>query len=557
MKSIFRKAEEAEAALRDAMNRYKTERDESDAADEEEEDAKNEIIQVLKPDEVKLAAWVFQQPLSSDYDMIRNMSEEFNLSLTDAKKSMPSFPKSPLIGDQTIPQIVRDLRYMRRKFKGNQRIKISKTIDHLISGYEEHVQKSIDSIYWLKSYQKPLKEMSITERKLEKLDNIKDDHTRNKVVDSLCSYWESSINRKSVDFGDEYASLTILMKSHKKEFNSIVKKVSHQSLRKNKKDLIKDEVVKTVCEYPGKEIREIKNLLPPSYKNKVSTQIISKMLRSQGATIVDKKYYMFSDEIKKDIYSYVAGVLDSDGFITMDSKCSPRVGIVATGDRGKAFVIELNKELKVGKLHLDQPGYLETNRTTNRLNFYSMNDIQELLSKAAPYLKMKGPQAKLIMESIRIKRSYKKEDWAKPRLNEIFKIIKYENWKDAASTKELDKYDINVDDINKYRINCKLGLMDEMDTISKEDIPGWRVRDMTGDIIVDLYNEGVYTFTLEELKNKIKDRLNSKRMSTMWWDKLISQKTTEMLKRPHGSSGITLKKLYGRIGVISFEIIKE
>ena len=554
MESIFRKAEQAEAALRQAMNTYENEKDESDAADVEEEEAKDKIIEVLKPNEEKLAAWLFQQPLSSDYDMIRNMSEEFNLSLTDAKKSMPSFPKSPLIGEQTIPQIVRDLRYMRRKFKGNQRIKISKTIDHLISGYEEHVQKSIDSIYWLKSYQKPLKEMSITERKLEKLDNIKDDHTRNKLVDSLCSYWESSINRKSLDFGDEYASLTNLMKAHKKEFNSVVKKVSHQSLRKNKKDLIKDEVVKTVCEYPGKEIREIKNLLSPSHKNKVSTQIISKMLRSQGATVIDKKYYMFSDEIKKDIYSYVAGVLDSDGFITMDSKCSPRVGIVATGDRGKAFVTELHKELKVGKLHLDQPGYLETNRTTNRLNFYSMHDIQELLSKAAPYLKMKGPQAKLVMESIRIKQNYKKEDWSKPRLTEIFKIIKYENWKDAASSKELDKYDINVDDINKYRTNCKLGLMDEMDTISKEDVADWKVRDITGNLIVNLYNEGVREITLAELKEKVQAILDSKNMSAMWWDKMVSSKTTEMIKKPY--NGIRLKRLVSAHDNM-FGIIKE
>tara|TARA_R110002020_G_scaffold120910_5_gene275278 strand:+ start:3640 stop:5310 length:1671 start_codon:yes stop_codon:yes gene_type:complete len=556
MESIFKDAEDAKRKLEEAMRNYETESAESEAADEEEQDAKNEIIEVLKPNEEKLAAWVFQQPLSSDYDMIRNMSEEFNLSLTDAKKSMPALPKSPLIGDQTIPQIVRDLRYMRRKFKGNQRIKISKTIDHLISGYEEHIQKSIDSIYWLKSYQKPLLDMSITERKLEKLDNIKDDHTRNKVVDSLCSYWESSIDRKSLDYGDKYASLTHLMKAHKKEFNSIVKKIAHQSLRKNKKELIKDEVIKTVCEYPGKEIKDIKNLLSPSYKNKVSTQIISKMLRSNGATVIDKKYYMFSDEIKKDIYSYVAGVIDSDGFITMDSKCSPRVGIVATGDRGKAFVTELHKELKVGKLHLDQPGYNETNRTTSRLNFYSMNDIEELLSKAAPYLKMKGPQAKLIMESIRIKRSYKKEDWAKPRLNEIFKIIKYENWKDAASSKELDKYDINVDDINKYRTNCKLGLMDEMDTISKTDVPGWRVRDMTGDIIVNLYNEGVYTISLDELKDKIKDKLQSKRMAATWWDKLVAQKTAEMQNKPHGNSGIKLiKKKEGY--TINFEIIKE
>ena len=73
MKSIFKAAEDAKRKLEEAMRNYETEADESEAADEEEQDAKNEIIQALKPDEVKLAAWVFQQPLSSDYDMIRNI----------------------------------------------------------------------------------------------------------------------------------------------------------------------------------------------------------------------------------------------------------------------------------------------------------------------------------------------------------------------------------------------------------------------------------------------------------------------------------------------------
>ena len=183
-----------------------------------------------------------------------------------------------------------------------------------------------------------------------------------------------------------------------------------------------------------------------------------------------------------------------------------------------------------------------------------MHDIQELLSKAAPYLKMKGPQAKLVMESIRIKQNYKKEDWSKPRLTEIFKIIKYENWKDAASSKELDKYDINVDDINKYRTNCKLGLMDEMDTISKEDVADWKVRDITGNLIVNLYNEGVREITLAELKEKVQVILDSKNMSAMWWDKMVSSKTTEMIKKPY--NGIRLKRLVSAHDNM-FGIIKE
>ena len=570
MESIFKDAEEAKRKLEEAMRNYETESDESDVAEEEEQDAKNKIIEVLKPKEEILAAWIFQQPLSSDYDMIRNISNEFNMSLTDAKKSIPSFPDSPLIGDQTIPEIVRDLRYMRRKFKGNQRIKISKTIDHLISGYEEHIQKSIDSIYWLKSYQTPLKEMAITERKLEKLDYIKDDLTRNKIVDSLCNYWELNLNRKSLDYGQEYADHTMMMKLHKKDFNFILKNIAHQSLRKHKKEIIKEEGIKAVCEYPGKEIGELFRLMPLKARKGCSSQMLSKMLRANGATIVDKKYYMFSDEIKKDIYSYVAGVLDSDGFITMDSKCSPRVGIVATGDRGKAFVTELHKELKVGKLHLDQPGYNETNRTTNRLNFYSMDDIQELLSKTAPYLRMKGPQAKLVMESIRIKRGYKKEDWAKPRLKEIFKIIKYENWKDAASSKELDKYNINIDDIAKYRFNCKLGLMDELDTISKAEMENFRVRDLTGDILVRLYEEGTEEIVIPKLKELVKEHLDKKIGSSIystyddWWDRAVTTKLDEMTKYAHGSSGIKVVKVGStRVGqkgaraVIKYKIIKE
>lgn len=68
-----------------------------------------------------------------------------------------------------------------------------------------------------------------------------------------------------------------------------------------------------------------------------------------------------------------------------------------------------------------------------------------------------------------IKQRFKKEAWAKPRLEEIFKLIKWENWKDAVNKDELQKYNIQEEDIIKYKENSKWNLMNEVDSIVKED----------------------------------------------------------------------------------------
>ena len=192
------------------------------------------------------------------------------------------------------------------------------------------------------------------------------------------------------------------------------------------------------------------------------------MLRKVDAINVDGEYYIFSDAIKKDLYSYVAGFIDSDGYITMDSKYAPRVGMIATGDRGKAFFKEMENQLKIGRLHLDQK-VGENSRSQHRLNFYSQGDINKLLEKTIPHLRMKKEQGRLLMESIMIKQRFKKEAWAKPRLEEIFKLIKWENWKDAVNKDELQKYNIQEEDIIKYKENSKWDLMNEVDSIVKED----------------------------------------------------------------------------------------
>ena len=61
-------------------------------------------------------------------------------------------------------------------------------------------------------------------------------------------------------------------------------------------------------------------------------------------TNIEGKYYKINSEIKKNVWAYTAAFIDSDGYITMDRNHNPRVGLVATGDRGKAFMTEIHKE---------------------------------------------------------------------------------------------------------------------------------------------------------------------------------------------------------------------
>ena len=186
---------------------------------------------------------------------------------------------------------------------------------------------------------------------------------------------------------------------------------------------------------------------------RTSPQIISKMVNRLGITSVDGAYYKLSDNIKKDLYAYTASFIDSDGYITIDKNYNPRVGLVATGDRGKAFMIEIQKELGIGKLHLDQKSPQGT-RPVNRLNFYSQSDIHELLTKCRPHFRMKGKNADLLLELVRMKKSHKKADWYKNRCEEIFKLMKYENHKDHVGY-DFTQYGIDFETVAKLHDNCR------------------------------------------------------------------------------------------------------
>jgi len=442
--------------------------DEVRVIDEEKRKVMEEAGLPVEDDTKIELSWLKNQSIMNEHELIRNMSMEFKTNLSETKKMVEEFPREYLIDGNDISKTVKTLRKYRRTLKGENKIELTKGIDTLIMAYSSHLDDCIKSIYWLNKYEVPLRKMNFTEQDLKKIHSIKDYDNRIKLVDILCKYWESDIEAKQLNYCEQYSKLHKEMSGAKKEFRSFVKSITHQSIRKNISDKMNDFIIKSVCDSPGISARQLHERMENKLYKRASPQIISKAADKLGITNINGSYYKMNDDIKKDLYAYTAAFIDSDGYITVDKNYNPRVGLVATGDRGKAFMIEIQKALGVGKLHLDQKSPQNT-RPVNRLNFYSQADVTELLTKCRPHFRMKGKNADLLLELIRMKKSYKKADWYKERCDEIFKLMKYENHKDHVNY-DFNKYNVDIETVAKLHDNCKTGVMDDLESIIKEDL---------------------------------------------------------------------------------------
>lgn len=407
----------------------------------------------------------------SDYETAMHLSKTQNINLTEARKQLDNFPQEYSVNGESISDLVKQLRKARRKLKGSQRERMLKSIDTIIEGYSEHIQKCINSIYWLEQYKTPLMKMNFNEKILQKLNKIETKEDRRGVVDALCKYWEAELKQNGMAYSKEYAVLEKEMRIAKKQFKDAVNVITDQSLVKSKQEKLKIFILKSVCENSGISIRELYDTLPNSLHKSASPKIITNTIKKMDIMINDDRCYKKPELLVKNIWAYTAAFIDSDGYITMDRNFNPRVGLIATGDRGKAFMEEMHKSIGFGKLHLNQKSPQDT-RPVNRLNFYSQDDVMNLLTKCLPHLRLKKGNAELLIELIRMKKSYKKEDWYAERCEQIFKLMKWENHKDHVGFDWL-KEGIYLDDIQKYKDNCKISLMDSMEQIGgmvlKED----------------------------------------------------------------------------------------
>ena len=430
-----------------------------------EEEAKNDLEEAKKiiGDEIQLS---LRNNLSifSEHEAVVKVCSDYNINASQAKKHIEHFPKTYELYGQTIPDVVKSMRKERRNLKGINREKMSKSIDNIIEGYSEHLSKCIDSVYWLGPYKETFVKMNFNEKDLSKLNKMKESSQRRNIIDSLCKYWEAELDQKETPYGRQYSILQKEMNSAKRAFKKEIKTISDSSIRKSLREETDDFIMGQVISNQGISAREIHDRMPSKLYDKSSWHSISKMVKMLDITNIEGRYYKINSEIKKNVWAYTAAFIDSDGYITMDRNHNPRVGLVATGDRGKAFMTEIHKELGgLGKLHLDQKSPQNT-RPVNRLNFYSQAQVTELLTKCLPHFRMKQGNANLLLELIRMKKSYKKADWYKGRCDEIFKLMKWENHKDHVGF-DFAKEGIYVDDISKLQGNCKMSTMDSMENI--------------------------------------------------------------------------------------------
>tara|TARA_E500000305_G_C4002811_1_gene228293 strand:+ start:175 stop:1476 length:1302 start_codon:yes stop_codon:yes gene_type:complete len=399
-------------------------------------------------------AWLEQQPIRDHDDVVKDYAEIAKLNLTLAREGLGSYPPKYEIEGKDIPTLIKDMRKFRRTLKGDVKVQFTDSIDSLIKEYSNYLETCIDSIYWVKKYKYPLKQMNYNEDKLIKLNSIVTATQRREVVDALCKYWEAEQDRRDLSFGKEYSRLTKEMSTHKKQFTKLLKQTP---ISNSPKDSIRKAILDSVCDTPGISSREIHDLLPKNLHDKSSPQIIAKLAKDENITNVDGAYYKINDDIKKNIWAYTAAFIDSDGYITMDKNHNPRVGLVATGNRGKAFMLEMHKSLGMGRLHLDQKSPQDT-RLINRLNFYAGPDIKKLLTKCLPHFKLKKNNANVLLELIKIKKNDKKKDWYGNRKGELFKLMKYYNHSDNTKF-DWKAWDIDIDSISKLEANSKMDVV--------------------------------------------------------------------------------------------------
>jgi len=399
-------------------------------------------------------AWLEQQPIRDHDDVVKDYAEIAKLNLTLAREGLGSYPPKYEIEGKDIPTLIKDMRKFRRTLKGDVKVQFTDSIDSLIKEYSNYLETCIDSIYWVKKYKYPLKQMNYNEDKLIKLNSIVTATQRREVVDALCKYWEAEQDRRDLSFGKEYSRLTKEMSTHKKQFTKLLKQTP---ISNSPKDSIRKAILDSVCDTPGISSREIHDLLPKNLHDKSSPQIIAKLAKDENITNVDGAYYKINDDIKKNIWAYTAAFIDSDGYITMDKNHNPRVGLVATGNRGKAFMLEMHKSLGMGRLHLDQKSPQDT-RLINRLNFYAGPDIKKLLTKCLPHFRLKKNNANVLLELIKIKKNDKKKDWYGNRKGELFKLMKYYNHSDNTKF-DWKAWDIDIDSISKLEANSKMDVV--------------------------------------------------------------------------------------------------
>lgn len=354
--------------------------------------------------------------------------------------------------------IVNRLRKNRRKNK-EQKHDIDDLINDVRMIKALEFDSTIDMFDWLNEYGSIVKSFSPSERDMKALRKFGD--SRKFTLIKACRQWEQAneVLKMLSEFEgvwsqDEKDSWVKAM-NEKQDAQKIWKSTLHQIDKLNDKDV--DSLRKTANLLQQRGPMTSKSIFQNLHENKILSKNMTvgklgKLIAMYGEELDiisgnGRSTFVKADShglILKDPFSYAAGFLDADGYISITGRGEPRVGFIATGSRGKIHCEHLRKTLECGILQLNQKVYKDNQRSQHRLQFYSKNDIRKVLSSLLPHLQMKKTQAKAVLAFIDEDDNMRKE--------ELKKLVKYNNWSDDKTKADalLAEWGVKADSIEKW-----------------------------------------------------------------------------------------------------------
>lgn len=357
------------------------------------------------------------------------------------KRSMPDGGWFQSMFGRGAEELVKDLRMARRDHK-DMKEAIDHAIDAIRIAKRDEVTATLSSLEWIGKHEHTIRNFGLSDRDLQAL--RKHGQAREFALRRACTQWEqandviSKLLALDGDFDEQQREIWIdaqqTRKSAKKEWRSALHSVD--SINKAQADWLTraTHILEDGGPLPSSEI-----LQRMDSSKHLSTQRLSALLKMHGVEYdiekIGSNWGIIRNDsiIFKDVWAYAAGFLDADGYITITKRLEPRAGFIATGERGKLHCEQLHKSLGCGVLQSNLKIHKNSKRTQHRLQFYGAADLRKLMKGVMPHLRMKKGQAGAILELLDLRG--RKSDLVKSRRDDLYKMVKWLNWRDVPDKK--------------------------------------------------------------------------------------------------------------------------
>lgn len=358
------------------------------------------------------------------------------------KKNMPQNGWFQSMFGRDAETMVKELRNARR-IRKDLRDDIDLAIDAIRIAKRQEVEATIGELEWCGNHINSIRSLGVSDRDLLSL--RKHGNSRGIALKQACVMWEKAndvitkLSQIEGDFNEEQLQLWVDSRQLRKDAKKQWKQTLHPVDNMKKHESIWLGKAVNVLETRGPlSSNEIFNSIGAP-KN-LTVRKMSALLKTHGVDFniekIGTNYGLIENNVViiKSIWAYAAGFLDADGYVTITKRGEPRAGFIATGSRGKMHCENLHKALGCGVLQTDLKVHKSSTRSQHRLQFYSEDDLRTLLKGVLPHLQMKKAQGRAVLELLDLRG--RGSNIVKSRREELYRIVKWENWKDVPNERD-------------------------------------------------------------------------------------------------------------------------